>query len=135
MENAKKVADHLEFLGYKIDTNKLEDGSEIFFANHTQKNNLIFAPGGDNVVFFRVSLTANKKVSSDMIMYAHKASSDMNLCRVFVDKGEGPKEAILRLGAAFVGDYTKQAFATFYDLLELDQQRLVSYDNFRKVWL
>lgn len=137
MENAKKIADHLEFLGYTVDSNELEDGSKIFFANHAQKNNIVFAPGGGDggVVFFRVSLTANKKVSSDMIMYAHKASSDMNLSRVFVDKGEGAKEAILRLGATYVGDYTKKAFSTFYDLLEGDQQRLVSYDNFSKVWL
>ena len=132
----KKMSDHLEFLGYKIEIVKpsKKGDKELIFATHTQYNNVVISEITPNLILFRINLTTNKKFNDEINVYLNDANRMLNCCKVFYDIDK--EMVVLRFEAIYTGDYNKEVFGQFIDMLNNDVGNLFRKGkDFDKIFL
>ena len=136
----EEIANHLEFLGYKVSKEEVENGSSedkkyYFIAKHQKLNNLIFHNLLNTSVMFRVNLTTTKKESNEMLRYVNTANEKLlNFCKAFV-KVDDDKKAQITFELVYIGDYNKEIFSEFFNEFVEDQKRFSAGDNFDKIFI
>lgn len=131
----EQIANHLEFLGYKIEKiePKKEGDKELVIATHAKNNNMVIFEMLPSFIMFRVNLTSERKPSTEMDTFLNDANKKFDVAKVFYDNEDD--NAVLRFEAIYIGEYSKEIFGQFYDMFEKDQKRIVVLDNFSKIFL
>jgi len=133
MRHLSKFADHLEFLGYRIEplNREANDSPEVAMALHPNLNNLILLADRDSfVLFIQVRLNFSRHVNLSMYEYLDEVNGNTNVSRAYIDE----EKSQLVLQTHFTGDYNKAFFSEFMNLFGVDQQLLVSLNDFEKIW-
>lgn len=133
MKYIAKFTDHLEFLGYKIEDpeGKTDSEFDLALALHTQDNNLLLvADKALEMLHLQVRLNFNKKVSGIMYEYLDEVNGALNISRAYIDEDESS----LMLQTHWTGQYEKKLFGEFLQIFKRDQQILVSFPDFEKIW-
>jgi len=131
----EQIANHLEFLGYRIDKKVPGDKKPYFIAYHSTRNNLVVIQYEPNFIYFRTNLTSVKPPSSNMDAFVNKANHSFSVSRFYYDKNEKEKGTILRFSAMYIGEYSKEIFGKFIDMYKRDQDMVRGMENFTKTFL
>jgi hypothetical protein len=135
-ETLNQITNHLECLGYTIEKREpqQEEDKLVFFAAHSTHNNFIYFELMPNFIFFQVGLNCEKNQSPEMHSYINQFNTISNLVRSYSIPLQNGR-ALVRLEANYIGEYSKELFSQFYDLLEADQKRFTSLKDFEKVFI
>lgn len=133
MKTIEQISNHLEFLGYKVEQRAPnENGRVLCIAKHATRNNVLYVNLSDNLIHFRVTLHSNKKHSVDMDVYVNKVNSALTTSKVYVDEEDDGIN--VNFETAYMGEYTKDIFAEFFDYLEDAQRQFYALDNFDSIF-
>jgi hypothetical protein len=132
-----KFANHLEFLGYRIEkkTDTASSENPYFYAYHTTSNNIIVSAFAPNYYLFRTNLICVKPGSAAMADFVNKANKVMDISRFYWEPDTNTKGTNLRFEAIYMGDYSKQTFGLFIDMLRRDQNNILYMENYKKIFL
>lgn len=125
----KQIADHLEFLGYKIEKLEMSNNREIIAARHEIHNNYLFHEVLAGVTLFQVSLTTSKKKDKNMDEVVNIANKNFLISRFYFDVEDDL--VVLRIEAVYMGDYSKESFARFEEQFEKEQSQLIQFEEFK----
>lgn len=133
------IANHLEFLGYKVTKEDISEnetnGKYLFLAKHQKLNNVVFFNILDNSIIFKVTLTTVKKMTNEMFKYVNLANEKyLNFCKVFVNENEDNKTQLV-FEVVYSGGYNKEVFSEFFNEFTADQQRFSAGENFDKLFI
>ena len=131
-----EMANHLEFLGYKIENipSKSEGGKPVVLAKHLNKNNMLLFKMSDGFISFCTNLNCDKKLSIEMIEYINTINYSLSISRVHVFISDDQLTTI-RFEAVYIGAYSKDLFSKFYDYLMDDQKLLNSLKGFDEIFI
>lgn len=135
MKTLDQIANHLEFLGYKKEITDAKDDKDrpFLIAKHSSKYNIVGIQFDPNFIRFQISLTTEKRPTERMDEFIVGANRSANISQIYYDLEEG--KVILRIGAVFSGDYSKESFGLFYDWFQGDVARLYSLKDYSKIFL
>lgn len=125
----KKIADHLEFLGYEIEKLDTGEGREYIAARPATGYNYIFHEMTPDFILFQVSLRTEKKQDSGMGTAVNRINKALGLSRFYYDIGEEDGLVMLRIEAVYVGLYLKEKFARFQDRFEKEQEMVAQLEE------
>lgn len=132
----EQVVNHLAFLGYKVNTmqpQKKED-QEFFIATHPNRNHLIFMEPMSNFILFEVNLNSKTSQSPEMNHYINQYNCISNIVRACIPPSHDG-QTVVRFVTTYNGEYSKEIFGQFYDLLETDIRHFSSLENFSKIFI
>jgi hypothetical protein len=120
-ENAEKIINHLEFLGYTVTADK-----DSLLAKHTKEWNISVRSyqGGILIAAF---LEAEKKAKEDrgaFLEMINALNKEAKACRYYADK-----DGDLAIEAYYPGSYDKARFGTFIDVWKADSDELKGNKN------
>ena len=130
------IKNHLEFLGYDVESRTDDKGTKSLAAKSQGKPNLFiwFGKPEENRQHVLFSSTWNgvKKVNTvEQFNYINKLNNDLLVTKVFIDFSDDT----LMFRGAYTADYNKKAFGDFLDLfLDGIKQAMVG-DEFKKLFL
>ncbi len=125
----KQIADHLEFLGYKIEKLEMPNDRELIAARHEIHNNYLFHEVLAGVTLFQVSLSTGKKKDKKMDEVVNIANKNFLISRFYFDVEDDL--VVLRIEAVYMGDYSKEAFARFEEQFKREQSQLIQFEEFK----
>ncbi len=125
----KSMADHLEFLGYKIEKLDIEGEREWVAARHATNNNYIFRELSPSLTLFQAGLKSEKKYEAKMAESVNELNKVLNITKVYCEFEDGL--ALLRIEAVYTGEYVKEEFARFQEQFERDQSLMSQLDCFK----
>jgi hypothetical protein len=130
----EQISNHLEFLGYKTEFIKASKKGEkdVIFATHPQHTNKVLFELFPNLIMFRINLTTKAPFKEEMNIFLNRANKVLNCLKVFYDIEENM--VVLRFEAVYTGEYNKEVFAQFLDLLENDITLFRRLENFDKLF-
>lgn len=131
----EQVKNHLEFLGYTVNVIEPKDDNKLWGATamHSSRNNLLVLELLPNLFYFTATLTTERKPSPEADKFINELNSKLDMCRVYyVVENE---LMVLKFEAILCGEYNKQAFSKFYELMEADHKKLTLLEGFDKVFL
>ncbi len=133
----EKMADHLEFLGYRIEKKPTEEGVKkpYLLAQHPSNYSMFVIEFIPNFYLFRTNLSCSRSGSQAMNDFINKANKLMEISRIFYDPIEETKGTIIRIETIYIGEYQKQIFASFMEMLKKDQERISTMENYEKIFL
>lgn len=132
-ETIKKMVEHLEFLGYK--TELLEAEKDFVVAINPNKSNLIIRDIIDGVVMISIRLiTKAKEQNEEVGLMLNEINKAIFLSRCFVETDKETSLLILNFESTFVGDYNKENFSIFLDLLNNDASNIHNIKNLNKIF-
>lgn len=129
-EELRKIAEHLEFHGYKVEKVDLENGREWLVARHEDIHNQVILELFPGFVLFRASFSTNKKHSAKMDAAVNEANKHLNFAKFYYEiKDNGL--ATVNFEATYVGDYSKGLFARFQDVFHKEVDMLYQLDELK----
>lgn len=130
----KKMLEHLEFLGYT--TSLLEFDRDFVLATNQNRNNLIIRDLLDGYIMLSVRLrTKLKEQNNEANLIINETNKINFLSRCFIEIDKEDEILILNFEAIFIGEYDKERFSTFIELLDKDVLNIRNVNNFDKVFL
>lgn len=133
----EQMATHLEFLGYRIEKPKtLEKGDKpLFWAYHNVNNNILVYENYPDFVYLITTLIAKKPLTSDMAVFANKATTSFDISNFHCGTDSATKMADIRFVAIYTGKYSKELFGQFLDFFRKDQDKIRYMENYEKIFL
>lgn len=127
----EQIANHLEFLGYKIET-RVDNNINYIFAGHPQNNDMIIWEMG-NMTVHRVNLASGKSFSDKMYKFFCDVNRNNSVSRFYFDIDGS--QVVVRFHALYTGDYSKEIYGQFYSLFEGDQKKIYAVENYKELFI
>lgn len=130
------IKTHLEFLGYTVESNTTDNGSESLAARSQSKPNLYIWFGKpeerrQNVVFSSTWNGVRKIDAIEQFVYLNKTNADLLVAKMFIDFSDDT----LMFRAVYTADYEKKAFGDFLDLFLDGIKQAMSGEQFSRLFL
>lgn len=129
-ETLRYMASHLEFLGYQIEREEIEQNKELITATHPTNNNFLFFEMSPDFILFKAGLRVDKKPTQEMDAAINLINKALLISRVYYDT-DGKSLTVIRVEAAYQGKYIKEGFARFHEFFEKDQQLMTQVEEFK----
>lgn len=134
-EKIKKMASHLEFLGYEIE--KLEtdenDKRDSIFAKHPNNLDFTLLEVFPDFVILRALMATKKKPSSEIDAFINDMNKVFVISKIYREVED--EIVYLRVESIYTGAYIKDIFAKFMDINIRENNQLRSSDNFSKLFV
>ena len=132
-ETISNIKNHLEFLGYKAEYRKGENGDlDMLVSTHPSKANLVASfTKESSLTSFATTWTGLKEIKSvEQYKLLNKLTANSNLAQVVITDN-----ADLRLYGLYIGHYDKKIFSTFIETFLDDNTRVLSNEEFKKLFV
>ena len=130
----KQLADHLEFLGYKIEISGKEVKPYII-ARHDINYNVVIEEPYPNFIYLRTYIIAPKAYSPAMTEFLNKAVQRFDITSIFVTEEKGSTGITLNYVALYTGAYSREIFGSFFDMYKKDLDKIRYMDNYENLFI
>jgi hypothetical protein len=134
-EKLKQMANHLEFLGYKIEKEESsgEDKRESFFARHPSNLDFSLIEIFPDVILLRILMSTKGKLSPEIDAFLNDMNKTFVISKIY---REAENDIVyLRIESIYMGAYFKDIFAKFMDINIREHNQLRALDNFIKLFV
>jgi hypothetical protein len=132
-----KIGDHLEYLGYEVESKTADDGKVLLIARHKNHFNLAVFQCTNEIVMLKATarFKKGKKLPAELETYMNWANKILEVSHAYAEvDNEG--EIVLRFETIYAGDYKKSAFAEVISIMNRDMDTSFrGGKNFKKIFL
>ncbi len=130
----KQLANHFEFLGYKVEIFDKKD-KPYFIARHDIHNNVVVQEYIPNFIYLRTYLLSPKAYSPDMTELTNKLANNTDVASVFITENKETNGVTLNFYALYTGGYSREIFGTFLELYKKDLDKIRYMENYTKLFV
>lgn len=136
MDKINNIKNHLEFLGYSVESDTNPNGNRFLNATSEGKPNLSvwFGKSEQNPqhTIFTSTWNGVKKVNTiEQFAYINQLNADLTITKAFIDFDDDT----LMFRAIYTGEYEKKGFGDFVDLFLSGIRQGMHGDVFSKLFL
>ena len=135
----EEIANHLEFFGYSIEKIEREDDLNkfIYYASHEKYCNLRFLEVYKYFVCFQLGHWHDEQSTntSALAEVFNEFNRKGMLAKFYYTQDNDSSRVYVYTEAIYIGDYTKQSFALFYDRFKADEKNAFESDSYKNCFI
>jgi hypothetical protein len=135
-QTSDQIRNHLEFLGFKIESEPLLANPKEMFYTAVPANGykVQFWEVGSDFVRFRCLVNAQAKVSDMLNAFVNDANRSLVISSLYYDNQEAPSAVTLVITAVYMGTYVRTTFGAFIDSFRGDLDRVGQVKNYQELF-